>query len=160
MVNIEADNNWVQLTTERFTIFSRLIEGRYPNYNTVIPKNNSNTLTMNRKNLKETLKRLIPFADYKSKLMKIFIQQNQVCFETDNFDYSMTAKEKMIADYNGIDMQIGFNSCALLGILDNIKSSEVQMLLSDPSRAVLIQPSEQPEQEEILMLIMPMILSD
>lgn len=160
MVTMEADNSWMKLTTETFTLSCRLIEGRYPNYNSVIPKNNDRTLTVDRNNLIEVLKRITPFANCSSELMKIHIQQNCLRIEAEDYEFAKTATETMAADYDGIDMQIGFKSSALLGVLDNIKSSEVQILLSDPSRAGLIQPSEQPEQQEILMLIMPMLLND
>lgn len=160
IVTMEADNRWMKLTTEKFTLRCRLIEGRYPNYNSVIPKNNDKTLTVDRNNLIAVLKRLTPFACSGSELMKIHVQQDNIRIETEDFDFSKTATETMAADYDGKDMNIGFKSSALLGVLDNIKSTNVQILLYDPSRAGLIQPSEQPEQQEILMLLMPMLLND
>ena len=92
--------------------------------------------------------------------MKLHVQQHALRLEAEDYDFSKTAEESMVADDDGNDMKIGFKSGTLQGILDNIKSTEVQMQLADPSRAGLIQPSEQPEQQEILMLIMPMLLND
>ena len=160
VVSITADGSRVQFITDTFTLNSRLIEGRYPNYNSVIPKNNLNTLTVDRNTLMAALKRVSPFANSNSQLMRFQVQQHALRIEAEDYDFSKTAAESMTADYDGNDMSIGFKSSTLLGILDNIKSTEVQMLLADPSRAGLILPSEQPEQQEILMLIMPMLLND
>ena len=160
VVSITADDSRVQFITDTFTLNSRLIEGRYPNYNSVIPKNNPNTLTVDRNTLMAALKRVSPFANSNSQLMRFQVQQHALRIEAEDYDFSKTAAESMTADYDGNDMSIGFKSSTLLGILDNIKSTEVQMLLADPSRAGLILPSEQPEQQEILMLIMPMLLND
>lgn len=159
-VTVTADSSRVEFTTDTFTLNCRLIEGRYPNYNSVIPKNNPNTLTVDRTNLIAALKRVAPFANDNSQLMKFQVQQHALCIEAEDYDFSKTATESMVADYDGNDMKIGFKSSTLLGILDNIKATEVQMQLADPSRAGLILPSEQPEQQEILMLIMPMLLND
>ena len=160
VVSIAADSSRVEFITDTFTLNCRLIEGRYPNYNSVIPKNNPNTLTVDRVTLIAALKRVSPFANDNSQLMKLHVQQHALRLEAEDYDFSKTAEESMVADYDGNDMKIGFKSGTLQGILDNIKSTEVQMQLADPSRAGLIQPSEQPEQQEILMLIMPMLLND
>lgn len=160
VVSIAADDSRVEFITDSFTLNCRLIEGRYPNYNSVIPKNNPNTLTVDRTSLMAALKRVSPFANGQSQLMRFNIQQFNLRIEAEDYDFSKTAEESVVAEYNGNDIKIGFKSGTLLGILDNIKSTEVQMQLADPSRAGLIVPSEQPEQQEILMLIMPMLLND
>ena len=160
VVSIAADSSRVEFITDTFTLNCRLIEGRYPNYNSVIPKNNPNTLTVDRVTLIAALKRVSPFANDNSQLMKLHVQQHALRLEAEDYDFSKTAEESMVADYDGNDMKIGCKSGTRQGILDNIKSTEVQMQLADPSRAGLIQPSEQPEQQEILMLIMPMLLND
>ena len=160
VVSIAADDSRVEFITDTFTLNCRLIEGRYPNYNSVIPKNNPNTLTVDRTSLMAALKRVSPFANEQSQLMRFNIQQFNLRIEAEDYDFSKTAEESVVAEYNGNDIKIGFKSGTLLGILDNIKSTEIQMQLADPSRAGLILPSEQPEQQEILMLIMPMLLND
>ena len=160
VVSIAADDSRVEFITDTFTLNCRLIEGRYPNYNSVIPKNNPNTLTVDRTSLMAALKRVQPFANGQSQLMRFNIQQFNLRIEAEDYDFSKTAEESVVAEYDGNDIKIGFKSSTLLGILDNIKSTEIQMQLADPSRAGLILPSEQPEQQEILMLIMPMLLND
>ena len=160
VVSIAADDSSVEFITDTFTLNCRLIEGRYPNYNSVIPKNNPNTLTVDRTSLMAALKRVSPFANEQSQLMRFNIQQFNLRIEAEDYDFSKTAEESVVAEYDGNDIKIGFKSGTLLGILDNIKSTEIQMQLADPSRAGLILPSEQPEQQEILMLIMPMLLND
>lgn len=159
-VTIKADEQRVEFVTDTFTLNCRLIEGRYPNYNSVIPKNNPNTLTADRTNLMAALKRVSPFANDNSQLMKFHVEPQTLRIEAEDYDFAKTAEESMTADYDGKSMKIGFKSSTLIGILDNIKAAEIDIQLADPSRAALILPSEQPEQQEILMLIMPMLLND
>ena len=159
-VNIISDFTWMTVSTENFTLHSRLVEGRYPNYNSVIPQNNNNTLTVDRNNLIAVLKRITPFSDGNSQLIKVNIQTNKLIVQAENFELSKTGTESMNADYDGMEMNIGFKSSALLGVLENINSTDVKMLLSDQTRAGLILPAVQPENQEVLMLLMPMLIND
>lgn len=159
-VTISTDGQRVEVTTGLFTLNSRLIEGRYPNYNSVIPKNNSKVVTVDRVTLVAVLKRIAPFANDTSNLVKVHVENNTMQLQTEDYDFSKMATEQLPCSYADDAMTIGLKGSTLLGLLENIRSSEVTMLLADSSRAALIQPAEQPEGQEILMLQMPMLLND
>lgn len=138
----------------------RLIEGRYPNYNSVIPQNNTNTLTVDRLALLAALRRVQPFANDSSNLIRFHVEGSTLQLDAEDFDFSKTATERMICDYNGQPMSIGFKGSAFIEILTNFDCEEVIIQLADPSRAGLVIPSEQPEGQDVLMLMMPMLLND
>ena len=138
----------------------RLIEGRYPNYNSVIPQNNTNTLTVDRLALLAALRRVQPFANDSSNLIRFHVEGSTLQLDAEDFDFSKTATERMICDYNGQPMSIGFKGSAFIEILTNFDCEDVIIQLSDPSRAGLVIPSEQPEGQDVLMLMMPMLLND
>ena len=137
----------------------RLIEGRYPNYNSVIPQNNTNTLTVDRLALLAALRRVQPFANDSSNLIRFHVEGSTLQLDAEDFDFSKTATERMICDYNGQPMSIGFKGSAFIEILTNFDCEEVIIQLADPSRAGLVIPSEQPEGQDVLMLMMPMLLN-
>lgn len=159
-VTISTDGQRVEVTTGVFTLNSRLIEGRYPNYNSVIPKNNSKVVTVDRVTLVAVLKRIAPFANDYSNLVKVHVENNTMQLQTEDYDFSKMATEQLPCSYADDAMTIGLKGSTLLGLLENIRSNEVTMLLADSSRAALIQPAEQPEGQEILMLQMPMLIND
>ena len=138
----------------------RLIEGRYPNYNSVIPQNNTNTLTVDRLALLAALRRVQPFANDSSNLIRFHVEGSTLQLDAEDFDFSKTATERMICDYNGQPMSIGFKGSAFIEILTNFDCEEVVIQLADPSRAGLVIPSEQPEGQDVLMLMRPMLLND
>lgn len=138
----------------------RLIEGRYPNYNSVIPVNNTNCLTIDRKSLMGALKRVLPFASESSQLVRFHIEKGSLRLTAEDIDFATSAKESIACDYNGATMDIGFKGSAIYEILNSLASDEVTIQLADPSRAGVIVPTEQPEDQDILMLIMPMLLND
>ena len=138
----------------------RLIEGRYPNYNSVIPQNHTNTLTVDRLALLAALRRVQPFANDSSNLIRFHVEGSTLQLDAEDFDFSKTATERMICDYNGQPMSIGFKGSAFIEILTNFDCEEVIIQLADPSRAGLVIPSEQPEGQDVLMLMMPMLLND
>ena len=160
MVNIKADDRRIEVQTEAFTLNSRLIEGRYPNYNSVIPKQNPNILTINRQTLIAALRRVSPFSDNGSRLVRMHVEPGKVELRAEDFDFAKSATEQMACDYNGSSMNIGFKGVSVIEILTNISASEIELHLADPSRAALIMPATQPEGQEITMLQMPMLIND
>lgn len=138
----------------------RLIEGRYPNYNSVIPTANTNSINVDRKSLMGALKRVLPFASESSQLIRFHVEAQRLCLTAEDIDFATSAKESVACEYNGAKMDIGFKGGAIYEILNNIASDEVTILLADPSRAGVVVPTVQPEGQEILMLIMPMLLND
>ncbi len=141
-------------------IICRLIEGRYPNYNSVIPKDNPNTLTVDRLGLLAALRRVQPFANDSSNLIRFHVEGSTLQLDAEDYDYSKTATERMTCEYNGKAMSIGFKGSAFIEILSNFDCSEVVIQLADPSRAGIVLPSEQPENQDVLMLMMPMLIND
>ena len=137
----------------------RLIDGRYPNYNSVIP-NNPNEVTVDRRGLQSALRRVLPFASESSQLIRFHIESGRFEVSSEDIDFSTSAKEQLSCEYNGSHISIGFKGSSLMEILGNITSDNIIIQLADPSRAGIIVPAEQPENEDILMLIMPMLLND
>ena len=137
----------------------RLIDGRYPNYNSVIP-NNPNEVTVDRRGLQSALRRVLPFASESSQLIRFHIESGRFEVSSEDIDFSTSAKEQLSCEYNGSPMSIGFKGNSLMEILSNLTSDNIIIQLADPSRAGIIVPAEQPENEDILMLIMPMLLND
>jgi len=138
----------------------RLIEGRYPNYNSVIPQNNPNEITVDRVALLSAMKRVQPFASGSSDLIRFHVEQGLLQLDAEDFDFAKTAQERIACDYNGQPMSIGFKGSSFIEILNNLSSSDVLIQLSDPSRAGIVTPAEQPENQDVLMLMMPMLLND
>ncbi|MBR3079271.1 MAG: DNA polymerase III subunit beta [Prevotella sp.] len=141
-------------------IICRLIEGRYPNYNSVIPQNNPNQLTVDRQALLSALRRVQPFANDSSNLIRFHVEGGTLQLDAEDYDFSKTATERMSCEYNGQPMSIGFKGSSFIEILSNFDCQEVNIQLADPSRAGLVLPSEQPENQDVLMLMMPMLLND
>ena len=137
----------------------RLIDGRYPNYNSVIP-NNPNEVTVDRRGLQSALRRVWPFASESSQLIRFHIESGRFEVSSEDIDFSTSAKEQLSCEYNGSPISIGFKGSSLMEILSNLTSDNIIIQLADPSRAGIIVPAEQPENEDILMLIMPMLLND
>lgn len=142
------------------TLACRLIEGRYPNYNSVIPQNNPNQLTIDRLVLLGVIRRVLPFASDSSQQVRLHIEMGKVVISSEDIDFYTSAKEEIVCDYNGTTMDIGFKGTSLMEILNNLDCDEIMLELADPSRPCLILPAQQPENEDILMLIMPMLLND
>ena len=138
----------------------RLIEGRYPNYNSVIPQDNPNHIRIERKTLISTLRRVMPFASESSQLVKFQVSQGTIEVSSEDIDFATSAKEQLTCEYEGKNMAIGFKGSSLSEILTNLEGDEVIIELADPSRAGVVVPAEQPDQEEVLMLIMPMLLNE
>lgn len=159
-VEITFDDRNAKIAYSDGTLVCRLIEGRYPNYNSVIPENNPNQLTVDRAGLLAALRRVQPFSNNSSNLIRFHIENGTLQLDAEDFDFSKTATERMSCDYNGQSMSIGFKGSAFIEILGNFECPEVLIQLADPSRAGLVLPSEQPENQDVLMLMMPMLIND
>lgn len=142
------------------TIICRLIEGRYPNYNGVIPQNNPNKVVVDRQTLFNACKRVAVFANTGTALLKLALSNNQLNISAQDIDFSTSAEETISCSYEGAEMAIGFKAPFLVEILGNLSSDEVLLELSDPARAGLILPMINEENEDLLMLLMPLLLND
>ena len=159
-VQIDFDDRNAMFTLENYSMTCRLIEGRYPNYNSVIPQNNPHRATIDRAAFVSALKRVSVFSSAASSLIKLRLDMNTIQISGQDIDFSTSAEETLMCQYEGNKMSIGFKSTFLIDILNNISSQEVVMELADPSRAGVIVPVEQNEDEDLLMLLMPMMLND
>ena len=159
-VVIRFDERNAQINYGEGEIICRLIEGRYPNYNSVIPQGNPNQLTIDRLGLRAALRRVQPFANDSSNLIKFHVEGGRLQLDAQDYDFSKTATERMSCEYNGQPMSIGFKGSSFIEILSNFDCQEVIIQLADPSRAGLVLPSEQPENQDVLMLMMPMLIND
>ncbi|MBR5984632.1 MAG: DNA polymerase III subunit beta [Bacteroidales bacterium] len=159
-VLLEFDEKNAVFSFGSIKLTCRLLEGVYPNYNSVIPRENPNTLVIDRVELANSLRRVGMFASQASNLVGLKITGNTLEISAQDMDFSISGKETLSCQYQGDDMEIGFKSNFLGEILNNISTTEVTIELSDPTRAGIILPkdNENPE-EEVLMLLMPMMIN-
>lgn len=141
-------------------IVCRQIEGRFPNYNAVIPQNNPNIVTVDRQTLVNACKRVAVFANNTTAMLRLALSENQIKISAQDIDFSTSAEEVITCDYAGAPMAIGFKAPFLIDLLASIASADVQLKLADPARAGLISPVENEENEDVLILLMPMMLND
>lgn len=158
-VLVEFDDKNALFTLENYTLVCRLVEGVYPNYSSVIPVDNPNQMTVDRLDFYNSLRRVAPFTNQASNLVKVSLSGNQIEVSAQDLDFSISAFEKLQCQYEGDEMEIGFKSVFLIEILANISSSDIILSLSDPSRAGLLFPAvNENEDEDVLMLLMPMMV--
>ena len=159
-VMLEFDDKNAFFTLSNYKLVSRLVEGNYPSYNSVIPTNNPNKLTIDRLEMYNALKRVALFSNQASNLVKLDLKGNQLNVSAQDIDFSISANERLNCQYEGDDMEIGFKSSFLIEILSNIASTDVLVELSDPSRAGILFPVEKEnDDEDVLMLLMPMMIN-
>jgi DNA polymerase-3 subunit beta len=159
-VKLEFDQKNAYFTLSGFKLVCRLVEGKYPSYNSVIPLNNPNELLIDRVDFYTTLKRVSVFANQASNLIRLKMTPSQLIVSAQDIDFAISGVETINCEYTGPDMEIGFKSTFLIEILSNLSSEDVKMKLSDHSRAGLLLPAEKElEAEDILMLLMPMMIN-
>lgn len=159
-VEVKFDNKNAYFKLSNYTMICRQVEGRYPNYNGVIPKENPYKIIVDRLTLLNALKRVSVFSNQASNLIKLQISENQIFISAQDIDFSISAEETINCQYADDQIKIGFKSAFLIEILNNIGSNDVIVELTDPSRAGIILPFENEDNEDILMLLMPMLLND
>ncbi len=159
-VKISFDNRNAHFEFESFVLVCRLVEGNYPAYRSVIPKNNTNKLTINRQDFLNSLRRVSVCSNPASSLIKLKMTYNQLVISAQDLDFSTASNETLNCQYDGDHMEVGFKSSFLIDILTNLPYTDISLEMSDPSRAALILPSGNSDKdEEILALIMPMLVS-
>lgn len=157
---VEFDEKNAFINLDEYKVVCRLVEGNYPNYNSVIPENSPRKITIDRQSLFNTLKRVAVFSNQASNLIKFKITTNQVVISAQDIDFSISAFERVQCQYDGEDMEIGFKSVFVLEILSNIDSQDVILELADPTRAGLFLPADKEDDAaDLLMLLMPMMIN-
>jgi len=160
IVKVEFDDKNAFFTLSGYRVVCRLVEGNYPNYNSVIPKSNPRKVSVDRVEFYNSLKRVSVFSNQASNLVKMQFTGNQMVISAQDIDFSISAYERVKCRYEGDEMEIGFKSAFLQEILGNLSSQEVHIELADPTRAGLFLPAENDnEAEDLLMLLMPMMIN-
>ena len=143
-----------------YTLVCRLIEGVYPNYETVIPTNNPNQMTVDRQLFLSALRRVAVFSSKATRQVRFKITGQEVMLTAEDIDFNNEGKERFACSYTGDDIEIGFNSRFFQEMLSNIDTEEVKLEMSAPNRAgILVPVNSQNEEEDLLMLLMPVMLN-
>jgi DNA polymerase-3 subunit beta len=160
-VTVNYNNSNVQFSFDDTVVICRLIDGKYPNYEAVIPKENPNVMSINRVQLLNTVKRVSIFSNKTTHQIRLRIAGAELHISAEDIDYSNKAEERLTCSFQGDDMQIGFNARFLTEMLSNLSSDEIQLELSLPNRAGIITPVDGLEEgEQVTMLVMPVMLNN
>ena len=161
LVTIEYNDSNAHFTFDNVSLMCRLIEGKYPNYEAVIPKENPNKLTVGRQDLLNSIKRVSIFANKATNQVRLKISGSELQITSEDLDFANAANERLTCSYAGEDMEIGFNSRFIIDMLGNISSDNIIIEMSAPNRAGIILPEEQEDNgEDMLMLVMPVMLNN
>jgi DNA polymerase-3 subunit beta len=158
-VNVEYNQTNASFTFENVNLVCRLIDGKYPNYEAVIPKDNPNVLTVDRAPFISAIRRVALYANQSTNQVRLKIGGKELTLSAEDIDYANEAKERLTCSYDGEDMEIGFNSKFLLDMLNNLDSDMIKIEMSAPNRAGILIPVDDNKEEDILMLVMPVMLN-
>lgn len=160
-VTIEYNDTNAKFSFENSVLICRLIDGKYPNYEVVIPKDNPNKLVIDRTQFLNSVRRVSIFSNKTTHQIRLKIAGAELNVSAEDVDYSNKAEERLTCDYQGDDMQIGFNSRFLSEMLSNLDADDVQLEMSLPNRAGILTPVDGLEEgEHITMLVMPVMLNN
>ena len=143
---------------EETQVICRLINQSYPDFNAVIPVNNTNVIYVSRTHLLGALRRINIFANRTTNQVFFTLADNSLTITTKDLDFSNEASEQLSCEYEGDAMNIAFNARFFIELLNALSQESIHMTMSVPSKPVLIYPDEQLENEEVMMLIMPVII--
>lgn len=155
-IEFDLDESNLFFKVENRTLMSRIIEGKFPDFEAVIPKDNPNTFTVSREEITESVRRVSLFSTERSKGIKFFIEKDEIRLFSSNPEMG-EAQDRVGIDYKGEGLEIGFNSQYLLDFLSAVKSERVQFEFKDSNSSVLMKP-EVSEKVEYLYILMPMKL--
>ena len=159
-VKIEYNDSNAHFSFGQIDLICRLIDGKYPNYEAVIPAENPNKLTIDRVAFLGSIRRVAIFSNKTTHQVRLKIAGSELAISAEDLDFSNEANERLTCSYEGDDIEIGFNSKFLMDMLNNIDTTEVVMEMSAPNRAGILLPAESPtEGEDVLMLVMPVMLN-
>ena len=159
-VKIEYNNTNAFFEYGNFSLICRLIDGKYPNYSAVIPTENPNKLTIERIPFLNSIKRVSIFSNQSTHQVRFRISGKELTLSAEDLDFANEAKERLSCQYDGEDMEIGFNSKFVVEMLNNIDTDEICLEMSAPNRAGLLLPvDKENKNEDLLMLVMPVMLN-
>ncbi len=160
LVEIRYTEQNAQFTYDGVTLICRLIDGKYPNFEGVIPKNNPNRMTVDRSSFSGSVKRVSLFANKTTHQIRLKMAGNELFISAEDPDFANKAHERLACSYEGSDLEIGFNSRFIAEMLSNVDSPSVVWEFSAPNRAGLLFPDRPSEDgEDLLMLVMPVMLN-
>lgn len=160
-VKIEYNDTNARFTFGNSVLICRLIDGKYPNYEAVIPRENPNKLTLDRSSFYNSVRRVSIFSSKTTHQIRLKMAGTELKISAEDLDFSNKADERLQCSYEGDDMQIGFNSRFLMEMLNHLGSNEILLEMSLPNRAGILTPVDGLEEgEEITMLVMPVMLSN
>jgi DNA polymerase-3 subunit beta len=160
-VKIEYNDSNAVFSFDNYMLICRLIDGKYPNYEAVIPKENPNKLLIDRTQFLNSVRRVAIFSNKTTHQIRLKIAGTELNISAEDIDYSNKAEERLTCDYQGDDMQIGFNSRFLTEMLTNLQSDDIQLEMSLPNRAGILTPVDGLDDGEIItMLVMPVMLNN
>ena len=159
-VSVEFNSSNAYFKFNNIKMICRLIDERFPDYENVIPTDNENDMVINRQEFLGSLRRIAIYANKTTHQVRLKLTGSELQISAEDLDFSNEANERLSCEHEGVDIEIGFNAKFLVEMLNNISAKEVTLKLSAPNRAGLILPSDQNENEDILMLVMPVMLSN
>ena len=161
-LTIQHNDSNAKFTFGKSSITCRLIDGKFPNYEAVIPKDNPNVLTIDRQLFLNSVRRVSIFSNKTTNQIRLKIAGSLLNISAEDFDFSNKADENLECQYSGDDMQIGFNSKFLIEMLNNLDSETITLSMSHPNRAGIIRPvdDKKSSKESITMLVMPVMLNE
>ena len=159
-INLEFNASNAFFSFENVKMVCRLIDERYPDYDNVIPSDNSNIVILDRSEILGSLKRISIYANKTTNQVRFKISGSEILISAEDLDFSNEANERISCEHDGDNIEIGFNAKFLIEMLSNIDSDKVRFKLSEPNRAGLIVPDNMSENEDITMLVMPVMLND
>lgn len=159
-VSVEFNSSNAYFKFNNIKMICRLIDERFPDYENVIPSDNENDMVINRQEFLGSLRRIAIYANKATHQVRLKLTGSELQISAEDLDFSNEANERLSCEHEGEDIEIGFNAKFLVEMLNNISAKEVTLKFSAPNRAGLILPSDQNENEDILMLVMPVMLSN
>ncbi|MEH6657119.1 MULTISPECIES: DNA polymerase III subunit beta [Leeuwenhoekiella] len=159
-IKVEYNDSNAKFSFDNVQLLCRLIDGKYPNYEAVIPKENPNKLIIDRNQFLNSVRRVSIFSNKTTHQIRLKIAGAELNISAEDIDYSNKAEERLTCDYQGDDMQIGFNSRFLVEMLNNLNANDVSLEMSLPNRAGILTPVDGlDEGEKVTMLVMPVMLN-
>jgi len=160
MVKIEFNASNAFFSFGNLKMICRLIDERFPDYENAIPMNNPNKLVISKTDFFNSLRRISIYANKTTHQVRLKIAGSELQISAEDLDFSNEANERLACDYQGEDMEIGFNARFLLEMLNNLDCDNVELQLSAPNRAGILTPADKSDNEDLLMLVMPVMLNN
>ncbi|MEQ8239577.1 MAG: DNA polymerase III subunit beta [Cyclobacteriaceae bacterium] len=159
-VNVEFNASNAFFNFNNVKMICRLIDERFPDYDNVIPVDNNNAVNINKNDFLSSLKRIAIYANKTTHQVRLKVSGSELLVSAEDLDFSNEANERLSCDHDGEDIEIGFNAKFLIEMLNNLDATEITLKLSAPNKAGIILPADKDDNEDILMLVMPVMLNN